>query len=124
MSKKEALSSLHERFTYKEDKSEAWQVLSSDGPVQGDCEDFALTLIKEITGHFWWPVISGRFKLIRCLYSGDGHMILLDRDTGLFADNIQRVWFDKDSACFRHYTNLDRVNFFTMAFRLFRGLRD
>jgi|AntDeeMetagen681_2_1112603.scaffolds.fasta_scaffold25235_2 hypothetical protein len=62
----EALDSLHSRFIYKADDKDLWHIMPDKGTVKGDCEDFALTLVKEIEGRFWWPLIRGSFEMTHC----------------------------------------------------------
>lgn len=42
-------------FTYEPDKADEWRIYDAiDKPFAGDCEDFALTLQKQIGGDVWF----------------------------------------------------------------------
>lgn len=87
-------------FTYRSDrdtvgKVEDWRVIKWDGPFEGDCEDFALTLLYRIAGD-----LGGMFELLRsdraivwwCMNSkGDAHVCVELLGYG-FADNVFPVW--------------------------------
>lgn len=122
MTPDKALESLRSRFDYKEDGKDLWHILPGTGRVKGDCEDFALTLIKEVTGRFWWPLIRGRFELYHCFHRDVGHMVLYDAKTGLYADNIQPRWFTGRWAYANHYDSMNKKGLITISIRLFRGL--
>ena len=51
---------LNERFIYTPEAQgeDNWQVLSEDGIVHGDCEDFALTIQKQLGGSIFQTRIS------------------------------------------------------------------
>lgn len=90
------LKKLKARFVYKTDisqfgRQEHWQVMSAEGIVFGDCEDFALTLGKAIYGNYLWMYLKGG-RLVWCRYHGAGHVILKTKEG--YADNIQEELFD------------------------------
>lgn len=122
MSKQAALTRLHERFTYKEDRLEEWQALADSGPVEGDCEDFALTLIKELEGgRFWRPVLKGDYRVYFCRVKGDGHAVLFDTETQLVADNRNREWRTVPWLRGHHYTGFERIGRIRLLLKLLHG---
>ena len=85
---------LNERFTYARDKGERWKILRGNGPVQGDCEDYSLTLIwlyeARSVMRFWLGLLMLRYVIWYCLApGGEGHAIVWCRGLG-WTDNIQR----------------------------------
>lgn len=88
------LQTLNRRFTYRRDTGESWRILKGDGPIAGDCEDYALTLVWLCEGRsmlrFWWALFVCRYVLWYCLSpAGNGHVALWIRGRG-WTDNIQR----------------------------------
>lgn len=87
-------------FTYRSDrdtvgKVEDWRVHMDEGPFEGDCEDFALTLLYRIAGD-----LDGMFELLRsdraivwwCENSkGDDHVCVELLGYG-YADNVFPRW--------------------------------
>jgi hypothetical protein len=90
-----AQADLNSRFTYSGDRTgENWSILRDDGPVQGDCEDYSLTLIWLSEGQslirFWWALITLKYMVWHCQSPGGvGHVIMWVRGHG-WTDNIQR----------------------------------
>lgn len=85
---------LNERFAYARDKGERWKILRGKGPVQGDCEDYSLTLIWLYEARsilrFWFSQLILRYVMWHCLSpGGEGHAIVWCRGRG-WTDNIQR----------------------------------
>lgn len=94
------IQNLNARFTYVSDRDQhgdrlAWFVLTSYGPVRGDCEDYALTLAWLASGgwlRFIWHLATGRWQLWTGTAGTQRHAVLRDGRTGLWADNIQKRW--------------------------------
>lgn len=89
-----AQTDLNARFTYRRDTGESWRVLTGGGPVEGDCEDYSLTLIWLAEGRswvgFWRALISFKYVIWFChAPNGEGHAVLWCRGQG-WTDNIQR----------------------------------
>jgi len=85
---------LNTRFTYRRDTGERWTILRGDGPVQGDCEDYALTLIWLYEARsilrFWFGLLIFRYVIWHCVSpGGEKHAIVWCRGRG-WTDNIQR----------------------------------
>lgn len=97
------LSALDFDFTYQADAGgDCWRVLSRSGPVEGDCEDFALTLAYRLAGGAWWcllwHLLLRKSVIWYCVTAtGGGHAVLWHRGAG-WADNIFPSW----SARHRH----------------------
>jgi len=90
---------LNERFYYKSDNGESWNILKSEGAISGDCEDYSLTLVWLAQGKgrvsFWLSLITMKYVLWFCKSpSGVGHLILWVRGEG-WTDNIQKRIFTK-----------------------------
>ncbi|CAL9961866.1 hypothetical protein VPHD472_0069 [Vibrio phage D472] len=108
------LAVLKSRFTYKTDiakfgRKDSWTVMASDGPIEGDCEDFALTLAVSVYGSLWEARKAGA-KFIWCRYVGLGHIVLKTPDG--YADNIQRDLFDIDDR--EEYTDARTMPYFSV----------
>ena len=102
------LEKLKREFTYVSDPDQyesrdAWYVMrpkkALNHDYQGDCEDFALTLLFQLCNNswaaFWWSLISRKAKLHFCTYKDfGGHAVL--RWRGKYADNIQMTFVSKE----------------------------
>lgn len=95
------IEDLNARFTYASDGDQhgdrpAWFVLTDDGPVKGDCEDYALTLAWLECGRSWprflWSLLRGRWQIWSGTAGDTRHAVLRDGRTGEWADNIWREW--------------------------------
>ena len=89
---------LASEFVYKADGSkDTWRILS-DGPLIGDCEDYALTALYIEVGHSipktLLSLALGRGKILAC-YSpnGLGHAVLQYK--GECIDNWEKRWVSK-----------------------------
>lgn len=116
-----SLDRLHNRFTYEQDDGEVWEILSSEGSVKGDCEDFAMTLLVQIEGKFWKPILKGQYAIYFCRFKGYGHVVLCHKKTGLFADNIRKTWNSYEYLKDHHYTDFDRYGSIKIALKLLAG---
>lgn len=95
------LKLLVSEFKYRTDKDkygfvDVWRVMDED--VEGDCEDFALTLIyrlaKENPLKMAWWMLTGRAAIYYYKHKekGTGHAGV--RFDGRYTDNITKVWND------------------------------
>ena len=88
-----AQTALNARFREKRERGDSWRILRAPGPIEGDCEDYALTLIWLLAGRslwrFWWGLLSLRYVLWFCRVGGEGHMVLWVRGHG-WTDNLTR----------------------------------
>lgn len=95
------LEKLHRRFVYVPDNTrlDHWRIHRGDGEVRGDCEDFALTLLWQLSDQsmrrFWWNIITMRacFWHVKS-YNGGGHAVLWYK--GYWADNMEYTWYRTD----------------------------
>lgn len=64
----DAKRSLDNRFTYLADRGDQWSEMATSGPVTGDCEDYAITLQKEVGGTMWiaYPLTGGDAHAFLC----------------------------------------------------------
>jgi len=71
---REAFDDLYSRFVYKPDVEDTWRVLPDKGMVEGDCDDFALTLVRRLQAEG----LDARFVLVKwrkasnMVFLGDG----------------------------------------------------
>lgn len=108
------LAALKNRFTHKTTiaklgRKDSWTILSPEGPVEGDCEDFALTLAISVYGSLW-KARKAKAKFIWCRYVGLGHVVLRTPDG--YADNIQRDLFDISER--EEYTDTRVMSYFSV----------
>ncbi len=89
---------LRRRFTWRRDAGgDSWRILRDlDGPLVGDCEDYALTLAWILAGRsvwgLWRDVLLLRSVVWFCVTEGgQGHAMLWRRGLG-WSDNIWRGW--------------------------------
>lgn len=92
-----SVQELNDRFVYKRDRKEHWTILRNlTGPLEGDCEDYALTLLwfesQRSTVRALWALFRGTYKIWFCYYTptGEGHAVL--SHDGEYIDNIQKRW--------------------------------
>jgi hypothetical protein len=91
------IADLHARFVYTRDPGrDRWTRLDAAlGPLRGDCEDWAYTMLWRIAGRswrrFWWLVLSRRAQLWWTKFHGTGephHPRLARYSTGLLAATL------------------------------------
>ncbi len=83
-------------FRYVSDsKRDRWVIGPFEGPFEGDCEDFALTLLMRIAGSesiMWVMLAKGEARIEHVLSDrGNGHAVLWVKDAG-YVDSIHQVW--------------------------------
>ena len=99
-----SLLKLNRRFRYKSDKDqygrrEYWAImLNPDGPLVGDCEDYALTALwfleEQSAKNFIKALATKKARIWFCYApNGEGHAVL--QYHGKFVDNIQKRWCDE-----------------------------
>ena len=91
------LDDLRTRFIYTADATDHWTVLRApSGPLKGDCDDFALTVLWITAGQSWWRILWLVLTVQACMWytrtpRGRGHMMLWMRGHG-WIDNIYPDW--------------------------------
>lgn len=93
------LKEFRDRYVYKGESKEHWSVLTADqGPLEGDCEDYALTALWYVAGRSWF-----RFWLLQvtgqaCIWHTNfrsipdtGHAVLWVRGRG-WTDSYFQDW--------------------------------
>lgn len=76
-----------QRFRYQTDSRDRWTLLNGLGPVKGDCEDFAYTILWFMSGNswvkFWWLILTCQAMFWWTKTgSGAGHVMLWMRGYG------------------------------------------
>jgi hypothetical protein len=100
MTKQDELKKLLRVFVYKPDgRIDSWRIL--EGNYEGDCDDFALTLLYKLSGDslfkFWFNLITLRATFWFCKSpSGSGHLLL--KYDGLFSDNTMDHWYSYEDS--------------------------
>lgn len=89
------------RFIYERDPKSLldnwkWPSKKETLWVKGDCEDFSLQLLFDLSGQswvwFWWYLISCQAVIWHVTsYRGNGHAVLWFR--GRWADNMEVSWY-------------------------------
>lgn len=96
------LKHLNFNFEYEYDKDmygrrECWRIMYNL-PYKGDCEDYALTYLYEVSGRshakMLWNLFIGKAKICFCKVKGEGHAVL--RWKGQYLDNIQKKFCSKE----------------------------
>ena len=100
---------LNETWKYRYDDEqygtrEYWTIIK-EPPYEGDCEDYALTLLWLMSGksmiNFWINLITMQAQLRRVITeNGGGHVVL--RVGNLYADNWTKefvTWEEMESTC-------------------------
>lgn len=97
MDKQRASKIVSDRFTYISDKEkykapEAWVVMNAS--MEGDCEDYALTVLYYICDKNYskllWKLLTYQAVIMFCKVGEEGHAILYYK--GETIDNIFRDW--------------------------------
>ena len=100
------LDKLNMKFVYTPDKKELWRYLDlSQETVKGDCEDYVLTLQKELGGSIYF-----------CKVSGWGHAVLKLDD--LWIDCITKEWVHKFPSS---YFGFKKISWLGVKWRVFKG---
>jgi hypothetical protein len=71
------LEDLNARFVWTADKRDKWTIMKAvEGPLTGDCEDYALTALWLLSGRswlrLWWMVITWRAIVWNVRHAGYG----------------------------------------------------
>ena len=94
---------LNDEFKYVKDsdqygKRDAWYIMK-EAPWDGDCEDYALTLLYRLSGYshtkMWLSLLTRKSKLCFCTVRGTGHAVL--KYKGEYVDNIQKSFCSKET---------------------------
>ena len=92
------LTDLHTRYVYVRDLNDRWTLLDKPtGPLMGDCEDWAYTVLwlcaGKSWGRFWWLVCTFQAVLWWTKFHGTGgpHVMLWVRGKG-WTDSYYREW--------------------------------
>ena len=95
------LTNFNNLYSYKYDAfgRDSWRVLRLDelGQYQGDCEDYALSVLfyvicKKSWLRFWWLLITFQAELCGCDTKGGGHVVLRYGD--MYIDNWTKAWVE------------------------------
>lgn len=96
----ESLDDLRARYVYTRDKKDHWSLLNNpEGPLRGDCEDWAYTVLWICAGgswlRFWWLVLTCQAMPWWCKFHGNGepHVMLWVKGRG-WTDSYYREWSD------------------------------
>ena len=114
------IADLRKRFKWTKDGFDSYRILRApEGPLEGDCDDFAATALWIAEGHsmrrFWAAVLT--FRAVFWAVKGDGwasHVVLYHRDFG-WIDNQNPRWGERKHK--RSYP----VPFFMVAFKMLAG---
>ena len=86
----------NQAFVYTSENKDKWTILR-EPPFWGDCEDYALTILWNLSGQswrkFWLNQLTGKAKLLVCKVHGISHVIL--EYDGECIDNIKQEWTTK-----------------------------
>ena len=111
------LSELNKKFVYKTDKeqfgfNEVWTgLIPVDNKLIGDCEDYAITLKKEVKEFKDWDYFY-------CKLFNDGHCILVNKEQTLMIDNnLKRVVSLYDFEKIYEVTELRKYSWFELMFK-------
>lgn len=116
------LQDLKKRFIWTKDtRLDTWRILKGDGPLRGDCDDFAMTALyvhcNQSILKFWFMVLTfqGVFWFVKDP-NGQAHLALWVRGKG-WIDN----WYPEFYPELRHTKRYPAL-FTVVALRLFLGL--
>ena len=97
--KPETISDLRKKFEYTSDKVDGWRILKGDGPLRGDCDDFAITALwieaDQSMVKFWWMLNTCQAAIWYTKTSrGVGHNMLWVKGKG-WIDNNHPYWGER-----------------------------
>ncbi len=87
-----SIDSFRKRFVYKSDgRFDTWRILKTPGRVEGDCDDFAVTMLWLVSDQsmftFWKKLLTGTASFWYCVTAGgENHVTLKVNDQ--YIDNI------------------------------------
>lgn len=115
------LEEINSKFVYKTDKEqfgveELWTGLQeTDGKLVGDCEDYAITLKKEINFFNNWNYFF-------CKLDGIGHCVLISSDGSLVIDNNCKTVLGIELYTSRYnITDIKKYNKIQVFFKFFKA---
>lgn len=112
------IDDLRERFVWTADSRDEWTVLRGDGPLRGDCDDFAVTALMcevDIWPRWWWAVLTRQAEFWWCRANGEGHLMLHYKPRG-WIDNQNPRWSETPG-----FEPIKRFNALVVARRLTIG---
>ena len=93
-----ALDDVNERFVYRADGDvDDWDIIRGDDAIEGDCEDYALAVLWNLSGQSWlkffWLLLSFQAVIWHVKsYQGNGHAVLWYK--GYWCDNMMNNWYE------------------------------
>lgn len=126
MNRRTATKFVNENFVYVPDRKkhvlpDVWEVLQGER-LEGDCEDYALTLLFLLEGPSWYQVFKALltrkagFHLLKDKETGEFHIQLEYED--LFIDNIIRKWNDGKQLSPLGFRSVKRLSLTWILFKL------
>jgi len=117
------------KFKYKKDSKfgDPWKILDvSKSKIEGDCEDYSLTVLSLIVGGGLIGVLNALFtkkaSILFCVDpQGENHHVLEYHKVGI-VDNQEMKWLDKDDYIKLGYKFKYRQSFTVCLIRLLLGL--
>ena len=109
MKKRAAAKAVNEFFVYRADRKDEFRILSPEQP-EGDCEDYALTVLDYISNHKFKKLKrrlrKGKAELVFCIDPfGQKHNIL-KYGKKTYIDNQLKRWVSLDELLELGYRNL------------------
>jgi len=110
------VAQFNKAYRYRAEKSDRWTILS-EPPYEGDCEDYALTVLWVLAGH-------DKTEMARMVKRGDaylyythtergiGHMMLWVQDKG-WIDCNHKSWSAEP-----HYPKEEKIGYLKYKFRM------
>ena len=108
MKKRAAAKAVNAFFVYRADRKDEFRILSPEQP-EGDCEDYALTVLDYLCDHKYKKLKrrlrKGKAELVFCVDPfGQKHNIL--KYGKKYIDNQLKRWVTRDELCTLGYRNL------------------
>lgn len=125
MAPNDVTRNLKSRFTWESDgRVDSYHIMPTSGPVRGDCDDYAATVLAELTGRswlrFWWWLVT--FRAVFWLVTspkGNAHVTLWVRGLG-YTDNWRNSFSKTEDLHRKRYPVMWPI----VALKLFTGLFD
>lgn len=119
------VQNLQSRFTWESDgKVDSYHVMANEGPVRGDCDDFATRILYDYSGRnwlkFWWLLVTFQscFWFVRSPRGG-AHLTIWIKGLG-YTDNWKNEFTPKEELHDKKYPVLWPI----VALKIFIGKFD
>ena len=117
------LKDFNKHYTYTHDRSDKWKLLKRK-PYNGDCEDYALSVLYNLKGRsllrMFLSLIKRQSKIRYCKINNNGHAVL--KYKGKYIDCNYKRWVKKETMIKANY-RFHKINYlpYMVLLKLIKG---